>query len=370
VLHICSGDLWAGAEVMVFNLLKELKKNKELRIIALVLNEGTLVSRLKSIEIETHVIPENIHNFPGLIMKAYSLLRYEGIGIIHSHRYKENLIALVLSKLLRIKCIVSTIHGMPETFSHNHMQKKRFEWVARINYFILSKFYQHIIAVSIEIKNRLIKEFHFLGNKVHVIYNGVPEIPMLSNSTSLDGKLTFRIGTVGRLVSVKDFDIVIEIAAIIKNRIKNLQISILGDGPLRAELEKKIKDLNVTEIVELIPHKENPFSYYKGLDIYINTSKHEGIPLSILEAMMCSKPVVAPKVGGIPEIIEDGNSGLLVKSRKAEEFAKACLDLFANSTKRIMIGKNARSRVLSKFFVSQMAESYVNLYKNCGKIEK
>ena len=114
ILHIFSGDLWAGAEVLIFNLLSSLQKYSDLNIIAISLNEGTLTQKLRENNIETYVIPENKYSFPKIFSKALYFLRHRKIDIIHAHRYKENLLALLLNRFFHSKGLITTIHGLPE----------------------------------------------------------------------------------------------------------------------------------------------------------------------------------------------------------------------------------------------------------------
>ena len=93
VLHIFSGDLWAGAEVMIFNLLSRLHEDGAVKVIALSLNEGVLVDKLRALGISTSVIPEKSHTFRAILRHATRLLKDTPIDVIHSHRYKENLLA-------------------------------------------------------------------------------------------------------------------------------------------------------------------------------------------------------------------------------------------------------------------------------------
>lgn len=363
VVHILSGDLWAGAEVMVYNLLNKLKSSSDLKIIAIVLNEGILTNKLKEAGIETYIIPETTHSLPVIFIKAYKLLKGKRIDIVHSHRYKENLLALLLVKATGVERLVTTLHGLPETLSHGVDGRQSVGWTTKINYFFLKYFFTSVVVVSNEIKEILAKKYCFRGNKVNVIYNGIP-IPSVSQPRNHSTNSTFHIGTVGRMVPVKDFELFLEVAAEVKSRVKNVRFSILGDGPRRESLIQKSKNLNIEDSVEFLSSRPDPFSYYQSLDLYLNTSLHEGIPLSILEAMACRKPVVAPKVGGIPEIIIDEKSGLLVERNNLKEFADSCVRLMEESDLRTNIANNAIKRITSHFCVSTMAASYIGLYEN------
>jgi len=134
---------------------------------------------------------------------------------------------------------------------------------------------------------------------------------------------------------------------------------------LRDKLKEKAYELKINKLIDFPPTREDPKSYYQELDLYMNTSLHEGIPLSILEAMSYQKPVIAPKTGGIPEIIDNGISGILITEHKAQEFADACVELIENKETRLKLGNNAYKKVVSKFSETKMAESYMQLYNNC-----
>ena len=118
VLHIVSGDLWAGAEVMVFTLLSKLRENSNITLIAISLNEGVLTDKLRTLGIEVFVIQEASYSILAIVAKANKLLKKRKIDIIHSHRYKENIISLILGKLIGVKYYVTTIHGLSEAPSN------------------------------------------------------------------------------------------------------------------------------------------------------------------------------------------------------------------------------------------------------------
>jgi glycosyltransferase involved in cell wall biosynthesis len=308
-------------------------------------------------------MPEAEHNFANVAIKIILLVRKEKIDIVHSHRYKENLLALILAKILRVKCLISTMHGMPE-LHHNHKKNsEKLSLISKLNHFILDKYFNYTVAVSKDIKNQLIRKFNFDHTKVKVIYNGIPAVSE-QKIDKIASKSIFHVGTVGRMVPVKNFELFIKVAAAVKKANKNIHFSILGDGPLKESLIEKTKKLNVNDIVELVPATENPLSYYRSLDVYMNTSIHEGIPLSVLEAMICCTPVIAPKVGGIPEIVENEN-GILIEGHDPEKYAKSCINLIKDSYKREDLGKRSRERIFSEFLASKMAEAYVQIYQDC-----
>lgn len=360
VLHMFSGDLWAGAEVMVFNLLSELKK-QDINIIAVALNEGLLVKKLKHEEIETYVIPENTNSFPAIFYKILKLLKNKKIDVIHSHRYKENILSLLIAKTVGIKNIITTVHGLPEnSFNENNSKVQIFK--SKLNNFIINHYFSKVVTVSNEIKQSLIKINTFNPDKIYVVYNGIPGIQNCELEINPSDKL-YHIGTVSRLVPVKDLELFISIAAEIIKKRGDVKFSVLGDGPLLNDLKKLVDTHKISNKFEIYPPRLDPASYYKTLDMYLNTSKHEGIPLSILEAMSAKKAVVAPLVGGIPEIIKNNYNGILLKGRKVKSFADACLKILDDNDFREKLSNNASNTIYDKFSVSTMANEYLSLYQ-------
>lgn len=360
ILHVFSGDLWAGAEVMVCSLLRELKKRGEWQIIALSLNEGQLTQKLRDAGIEVHVISEESHSFPVILLKGLRQCKGKGIKLIHSHRYKENLLSFILAKCLGVSKLVATLHGLPDPglgFSR---------WTTELNNFLMRKGFGITITVSAELKNALVSQHAFSLKQVEVIHNGV-EIPYAIASATASMKHRsemLHIGTVGRMVPVKDFSLFLDVAANILSCTKNVRFSILGEGPLKDKLVHQARILKISDHVDFLQPREDPYPYYQSLDVYLNTSIHEGIPMSILEAMACGKPVVAPRVGGIPEIITDGIEGILINSRDARSFEQGCLRLLDSQDVMRRLGINGRKRVMTNFSSDEMARKYHELYCN------
>src|SRR5262245_33356416 len=116
VCHVISGDLWAGAEAQVAALLKYLSQSERLTLSAVVLNEGRLTRELRNCDVEVRVIPEREHSFLSIVQAASHFVRSRKVRILHSHRYKENLIAGLLSWWCGVPHVVRTVHGGSEPF--------------------------------------------------------------------------------------------------------------------------------------------------------------------------------------------------------------------------------------------------------------
>jgi len=364
VCHVFSGDLWAGAEVVIFNLLSSLQQEAGLRLVAVALNEGTLTERLRAAGVTTYVIPESRHSLPGILWRAARLLRAERVGVIHSHRYKENLLAWLLAKRLGIPETVTTMHGLPEAPGNRGARIQSAGWRRRLDHVIVRNLFSTTVAVSDEMKRALIDRYGFREERIRVIRNG-GQFPDGAAVAASPNEI-FHIGTVGRMVPIKGLDLFLEVAAALRQDSRAVRFSILGDGPLRDELARKAEDLKISDSVEFVAPRPDPFGYYRSLDVYLSTSVHEGLPLSVVEAMACGKPVVSSAVGGIPEIVVDGEDGFLVKGRDPQQFAERCRALMRDARLRSKMGERAAASAHTRLSAATMAQAYRRLYEKSG----
>ena len=173
----------------------------------------------------------------------------------------------------------------------------------------------------------------------------------------------FRIGTAGRLFPVKDYPLFIKIAHEILKNDPNVRFLLAGEGPERAVLRELVDKYQISQNFEFLGHVENMENFYVGLDLYLNTSVHEGIPMSVLEAMAHGVPIIAPKTGGLCEIVEDAKSGYLVNSRDPSDFAEVCLNVIKDRELYRSLSSAAQSRINTAFSAEHMAECYYRQYQ-------
>ena len=358
VLHLVSGDLWAGAETMACNLLRRLKDHDDLDVSVILLNRGRLADELRANGLTVHILDENLNSFWELFRKAQTIICSNPPGIIHSHRYKENFLALLISGCCRGIKLFSTQHGLPEFDENISSINQRLK--TQTNFWTLSRFFT-TVAVSEDIRNVLVSRFGFRKEKVEVIHNGI-ELPPSPSPRRNAG--TFVIGSSGRLFPVKDYPLMVEIArAVAATGADDVRFELAGDGPERPSLEALVQRYGLNADFILKGHQDDMDSFYRGLDIYINTSVHEGIPMTILEALAHGLPVIAPAVGGIVEVIEEGKEGFLIDGRSPGDFAEKCLFLKANRQERDRMARAAREKAERAFSAVGMAERYYRLYR-------
>jgi len=357
VMILASGDLWAGAEVMVYQLACGLAAIAEVELCAVIFNNEKLAEELKQIGVKVFIVDESKLSFPAIVHAVYRLAVVFSPDVIHSHRYKENLLACLISRAMRKVRLVSTQHGMPELArSNQHLFTKIRTW---LSFRQLSCFFDRTVVVSEEMRRFFIGSYGFTADDVKVIHNG---IRISANVTRHTGKRLI-IGSAGRLFPVKDFLLMVDIAIRVVAENDMIDFVLAGDGPERLMVEEKLTKADLKERFRLLGHQSDMDAFYKSLDVYINTSIHEGIPMSVLEAMSQGLPVVVPNVGGFPEIVEDGVSGYLIDGRDPSVFSKRCIELVYDPQKRAQMAGAARQRVIDHFSREAMAANYYRLYQ-------
>jgi len=357
VVHFISGDLWAGAEVMAWRLLEKLAAYPDIALSVILCNEGRLHDNLVSLNVETIILDETKLSPFELFTQLQGYIRHKNPDVLHCHRYKENLLGYLAGRYTKVPALITTQHGMPESFRGMAHIKSRF--FSLCNFFI-QKHFNAVITVSDDIEQSFINAQSFPTHTVYTIRNGVP-LPA-HQSINFPNE-HFIIGSAGRFTPVKDYSLMVQTAALVSQEGPASRFVLAGDGPLREQIEFSVKTFNLAECFTLtgaLPDMEN---FYLGLDLYINTSLHEGIPMTILEAMSYGVPVVACDVGGIREIINDGIDGFLVPSRNPQALAEKCLLLHRDKELWKKMSAAARRKIEDKFSATYMAEQYLALYR-------
>lgn len=366
VCHLISGDLWAGAEVQAFTLIRSLSAVTDLKISAVILNEGKLAEKLREEGIEVSIIDERKHNFFKIKSLLARMLEGKKIDILHTHRYKENVLGGLVKNRCEIKGLIQTVHGVQEGFSGIKQLKMKF--YMNLNDDLTRKRFSKVIAVSQDIAGRLREKFG--DQKVVTVHNAIDTslIKISRSAEEIKRELGISedlavIGTAGRLVPVKGYDLFLKVAKLILGKHPRTTFVIAGDGPLKEELCEMVDSLGIGANVVFTGFRDDVLDLVNAFDIFLVTSVHEGIPMSVLEAMAMRKAVVSTAVGGIPEIIEDNISGLIADPGNTEDLAERCLSVLEDHELRSNIGRNAERRIVLEFSTDRLRERVIRLYK-------
>ena len=358
ICHLISGDLWAGAESVAFQLLTGLQSRPEVELFVILLNSGTLRDKLEKANIAVTVIDEKKRTFLEIAWLAAKMLRTNRPHILHSHRYKEHFLGYLLSLSLGSATkLVATQHGMPEIYDGTAGFRYRLQ--NRLSYALLSKKFHKTVAVSSDIKQAFIDQANFNERSLETIPNGIviPHARVFN-----DRKESFVIGSAGRFFPVKDYLFMVDVAKEVCAKSDAITFELAGEGPMLSRIRDSIAKYGLERRFLLKGFIVDIDEFYEGLDAYINTSIHEGIPMSVLEAMALGVPTIAPRVGGLAEIVTDGVDGFLIDRRDPALFAEKCLALCLDVKQRKNMAQAARTKVVERFSVDRMVTGYLELY--------
>jgi glycosyltransferase involved in cell wall biosynthesis len=278
--------------------------------------------------------------------------------LVHSHGYKPNVLLSLSGSRSRRLPFITTCHGQ---LYFNTSLKMRLNLVCNL---LSMRTANAVVSVS-EFGARDLKRYGI--RRVEVIHNGVPFPSYETEGSGRNG--SFRIGTVGRLSKEKGQTVLLSAFRILSDSLPGLSLKIAGEGEEREELRKQAVSLGIEPQVEFSGYVRDVWEVYKELDVFVLPSHTEGIPLALLEAMAAGVPVVATRVGGVPEIVRDGQDGLLVPPRDPEAAAVAIRRILCEPTLRKTLSVNGRERVARHFSLGAMTESYFALYRKVTRRE-
>ncbi len=366
LLHIASGDRWAGAEVQLYTLLTELQKHASLIVYAVILNEGELAQRLLARGIKVTVFDESKLGSATIMRGLLRLLREIRPDVIHSHRQKENVFASVANFLTVRQPCVRSVHGAPE---HSVSVRQLGRFLNQRADALCGKYLQQrVIAVSEELGLQL-KQI-FPPASVVVVKNGVDCETIAQNISVPEFRNkqpdACHVGFVGRLEAVKRVDLFIDMADLLVGSHPEQQFSfhIFGDGQLGEQLQKQHSGTSLGETLQFHGHRSDIASCIAGLDVLVMCSDHEGTPMTLLEAIALGTPVVAHHTGGLVELLAGGNGGVLVKQHTAAGYAAAVVSLVENPQRLHELVEAGQLHIGKHYSATANASQMLAIYKD------
>ena len=335
--------------------------------------EGSMLEYALSRNVWPHRIEEIVTAFSlGLrdaiaLKRLFSLMRRYRPHIVHTHTAKAGLLGRVAARLAGVPIVVHTFHGHVLHGYYGPAQN----WALRKMERMLAWLSDRLVTVSEQVKKDLIEYEVARADRIAVIPLGLVLEPFL-NAQSQHGEfrreLGLRdedklVGIVGRIFPIKNHALFLEAAARIAAADPAARFVVVGDGSLRSALEKQARQLGIEKQVLFLGWRSDLARIYADLDVLVVSSNNEGTPLSAIEAMAASCPVVATRVGGVPDLIRDGENGRLVPPRDADAIATAVLELLGDGEAARRIGHNAMISARERFDVKRLINDIDHLYR-------
>lgn len=293
-------------------------------------------------------------------------------GVVHAHGSKAGLLACLANLLVRPRPgLVLTAHNFVHTGSVYGWKQQ----VLRQAEKGLLPVTNRVIAVSEALRREILATRGLPPQKVVTVYNGLDfsRFGKEADESAQDGQITYGsrcgndchgplVGTVARFAPQKGVQYFVEMAALLAEQFPGIRFLLVGDGPLRVPLEKQAVALGVADKLIFAGYVKDVVPYLRLMDVFVQPSLSEGLGLSVLEALACRRPVVATKVGGIPEIITHGENGILVPPADARSLAEAAAVLLQNQVLANNLAEQGRYQLEKKFSLDNMLKATGEIY--------
>ena len=369
VCYVITKGNWGGAQRYVYDLSTNLAED-QFEVVVICGEGDELPHKLHLAGIRTIVLSTLKRDFSffsavTIGLKTLAILYRERPDVLHLNSPKASGVGVVAGKLAGIKKIIYTVHGFAFNEERNTLNKAIiwfFSWIT----ILLS----HKTIIIAEKERLQAVAMPFVKNKIIFIHNGIEKIEYKEKSIAREQLLSkfikhsvfnniLWLGTISELHKNKGLEYAISAVSKI---IAPFVFIIIGKGEEKENLENLIKKYDLKDKVFLLGFVENANEYFNAFDIFLLSSIKEGLPYVILEAGQTGLPVIASRVGGIPDIIENGVNGILTTPGKAGEITRSLEYLISNPEKQKEFGKNIKEKVEKEFSLKQMLKKTKELY--------
>lgn len=363
ILQLLHGMSVGGAEVLADRLARRLCD--QYRFVFLCLDHlGELGENLKADGFPISVLGRREGFDLRCARRLSRQLKAEGVDLIHAHQYTPFFYSLTAGLVGRRRPILFTEHGR---FHPDYPRKKRMLF----NKMFLKR-RDRVVAVGEAVRKALNDNEGIAAERVQVIYNGIdlsrfeiddPAVrPRLRQELNLADD-DFVAVLVGRLDYLKDHLTAVRTAERVVRQIPNFKLLLVGEGEERTAIEREVAERNVSHCVRLLGTRRDVPELLNASDVCLLTSISEGIPLTLIEGMAASLPVVATDVGGVAEVVIEGQTGLLAPAKDDAALAASIIQLHGDAELCSRLGSSGRERARAVFAEEAMHDQYVTHFE-------
>jgi len=369
VFHLIGSLRIGGAEEQLVTLASKFDSEKFRIIVGAMQPGGGFVDRLAKSGIEYSCLNFRVRSWPLYVLRLAKLLEREKVDVMHTH----------MSSAAKYGRLAGLLAGVPVMVTTDHGQDREKTWWD----IFVDRVFNGITAARVGVTNDVTDIIHMRDHtpkdKIVMIPNGVDtERFHVDKSEGLrirkelglpDDAIV--VGTVARLTWEKSLDVLIETVSILSKAVPQVRCVIVGDGYLRDDLVKCIESFGMQNNIVMTGIRLDVPNMLSSFDVFALSSKSEGLPVSILEAMSARKPIACTNVGGIPEVVSDREEALLVQPDDPNALADAISEIIANPDLAAGLTKKAYERVAREYSieatVGKLQDLYVRLLRDSGK---
>jgi glycosyltransferase involved in cell wall biosynthesis len=355
IVEIVNTLEFGGTERMVVNLATSLHGLGHQLSVVCLRSAGVLRAPLERAGVA--IVPLNKPEGPNLrvVRDLTSFLKRHNVDVVHTHNPLVHHYGLVAGRLAGVPVIVNTIHGIRNLGPGKGPKEILFSLSCRWS--------ERIVAVC----PMAYRTFRAGGvipqSKLITINNGIPLEAFLGVEPRQPSD-NFVFGIVGRLEAVKDHRSLLEAFALVLHEQPQCRLEVLGDGPERANLERRARELGIADKVLWRGFSDDVARFLQGIDVAVMCSTSEALPLSMLEAMAAARPVIGTAVGGMPDLIDNGDCGWLCPPSRPDQLAATMLLAVAVSpARRASMAECGRARATGEYSLVRMTHEYEGLFQ-------
>lgn len=386
ILYIITKSNWGGAQRYVYDLATNLPAD-EFEVAVALGGDGELKTKLESFGIRTKSIPRLARDIKfidefAVFLKLLATIHEERPQIIHLNSSKIGALGALAARLHNLYLKLSTFNFKLPTSkiiftAHGWaFKEERAVWqrvaIRLISW--LTVFLSNITIVVSEDDKDKVRELLWVSQKIELVHNGIPKInfeateparEIIFGKRKLPPRETIWLGAVGELHRNKGLNYALEAYAEFLRENKKIKtiLVIIGDGEEKGKLQNQIEELGLTRKVFLAGKIGNAATLLKAFDLFIMSSVKEGLPYGLLEAGSAGLPIIATCVGGIPEVVTDMKSGLLVRPKNSKEIKQALAFLLPSQEKREQFGQQIALEIATNFTLEKMVAKTSAIYK-------
>ena len=362
LVHVAESTGWAGGERYLLALATELDR-KRFTLSVIVPDDGPLVDRLHALDVETWRVPLNARLVsPGAFVALVRALQSLRPGIVQSHGARSNVYTRLAARCAGVPIVLSTVHNSLFDYEVGGWRRSLYVLAERLT----SPLANRIVSVSQAIARDLVERYRIDAARTVVVHNGIDAWAFrpARDRGAVRAELRVPAGRrvvvmAGRMTPQKGWDVLLEAAARLASVRDDIFWLLVGDGPLRPALTRRAGELGVRAC--FVGARADIADMLGCADVVVLASRSEGLPFTLLEAMALGKPVVATRVGGVPEVVEDGRSGRLVTREDPAALASAVAAVL-DAPDAAAMGAHGRARVESAFTLHAMVRGLERVY--------
>jgi glycosyltransferase involved in cell wall biosynthesis len=357
IAHVIDSMEVGGAETLVMQMCQLQREQGHEPCVYAIAALGALGERMQK---EGFAVRPNVgRHLPDATRNFYRIFKESHPDVVHLHNPTPTVYAAMAARLARVPSIISTRHSL--------VARPR-RLIVELKYAVAASFCDWVVGVCDATTNNL-KSIHTIPTrKITRVYNGAA--PLLRVEKEQWPKNLFMLVYVGRLAAVKNHALLLRAFDAVLHFRPRLRLWMVGDGSERKMLESLVDDLHISTEVTFWGEQLDVAPFLSLANVFIMSSKSEGVPMALLQAFSLGVPAIVTDVGGMAEVVRLAKAGIIVPQTDLTAMGEAILRMAASSAERERFSKNAIEAFRSHFTLQAMVDAYMDLYRNTSRVRR